>query len=95
LTAAQVVSRTSIEALALAGRQFFSSHPWFFGPLPVKPLLTGSPRGLAMRVPSHPTQVRRMLNSRLKRLAPGVQSRQCKNFGGIRALFARIGSQSQ
>src|SRR6202011_32702 len=48
----------------------FSSHFWFFGHSPVQFLLTGSPQGLAMRVPSHPTLIRRMLNRRLKQLAP-------------------------
>src|SRR5205823_4571521 len=45
LPAAQVRSRTVVEAPGLAGRQLFSSHLWFFGPLPVKRLLTGSPGG--------------------------------------------------
>jgi hypothetical protein len=35
LTAAQVQSRTSVEAMGLGGRQVFSSHLWFFGSFPV------------------------------------------------------------
>src|SRR4051794_34092220 len=36
LTAARAKNTTSVEALRPAGRRFFSSHPWFFAPGPVK-----------------------------------------------------------
>jgi hypothetical protein len=35
LTAAQVQSKTSVEAIGLVELQIFSSHLWFFGPFPV------------------------------------------------------------
>src|SRR5262245_6183026 len=39
------MGRSTLAASGGGGRPTFSSHPWFFGPLPVKRILTGSPGG--------------------------------------------------
>ena len=57
-------------AEALQGAKEVSSHQPFFAYFLVKQILVGSLWGPVMRVPSHPTQIRRMLTSRLKQLPP-------------------------
>jgi hypothetical protein len=57
-----------VEAIGKARLPSFSSHHWFSGFWTVRITPYRKALGFSMRVPSHPTRIRQMLDSRLKQL---------------------------